>query len=362
MTRVRLKYVTADRDRHGNVRYYFRKRGIKIKTRLPGLPGSKEFMAAYEALLGGQPLPALTASKPLAERAAATTLRWLFQQYLASPEFKRLDVATRSKRDRILSTICALPLSDSNSRPVGDVAFADMTGKVIRRLRDRKADTPETANDWLKSMKAVFKWAVEVEHCERNPAREVPKFKTVTDGFHTWTLEEVVQFEAKHPIGSTARLALALLLYTGQRRSDVILFGPQHIKDGWLRLTQQKNRNVKPVTLEIPVLPTLAEILAASKSGHLTFLVSQFGKAFTNGGFGNRFRKWSNAAGLPHCSAHGLRKAGAVIAAENGATAAQLMAIFGWRDIKQAERYTRSADQKRLAGSSMHLIRASDKS
>lgn len=361
MARVRLKYVTTDRDRHGNLRYYFRKRGLTTKTRLPGSPGAKEFMAAYEALLDGQPLPAQASDKPLAERAAATTLRWLFHQYLASPEFKRLDAATRGKRDRILSAICALPISDTNPRPVADLPFADLTAKVIRRLRDRKADTPETANDWLKSMKVVFKWAVEVEHCDHNPAKDVPRFKSVTDGFHTWTLEEVAQFEAKHPIGSTARLALALLLYTGQRRSDVILFGPQHIKHGVLLFTQQKNRNVKPVTLEIPVLPVLAEIIGMSKSGHLTFLVSKFDKPFTNGGFGNRFRKWSNVAGLPHCSAHGLRKAGAVIAAENGATAAQLMAIFGWRDIKQAERYTRAADQRRLAGGAMHLIQ-SDKS
>jgi hypothetical protein len=35
--------------------------------------------------------------------------------------------------------------------------------------------------------------------------------------------EEVAQFEAQHPIGTKARLALALLLFIGHRRSDVIL-------------------------------------------------------------------------------------------------------------------------------------------
>jgi hypothetical protein len=58
--------------------------------------------------------------------------------------------------------------------------------------------------------------------------------------------------------------------------------------------------------------------------------------------------------------AHGLRKAGATIAAENGATAHQLMAIFGWDTLKQAEVHTKAANQKRLAENSMHLIEATE--
>jgi integrase len=358
MTRVRLRHVTADRDRHGNVRYYFRKRGLKSKIRLPALPGSEEFMRAYEALLAGRPLPQKNQNRPIAAKASSGSLRWLFDQYLAIPEFKQLDVKTRNNRNRILSTICALRISDTNPGLIGEVPFAELTTKHIRRIRDRKAETPQAANDWLKSLKVVFKWAVEAEFVMQNPAKDVPKIKAVTQGFHTWSIEDVTQFEATHPLGTMPRLALALLLYTGQRRSDVILFGPEHIRDGWLRFTQQKNRNLKPVALEIPVLPVLAGMIASTKSGPLTFLVSKLGKAFTHGGFGNRFREWCDLAGLPHCSAHGLRKAGATRAAENGATAPQLMAIFGWSDIKQAELYIRAAEQKRLAKDSMHLLHA----
>jgi len=46
MVTLRLRFVVSDRDRHGNVRYYFRRKGEK-KVRLPGVPGSKEFMDAY---------------------------------------------------------------------------------------------------------------------------------------------------------------------------------------------------------------------------------------------------------------------------------------------------------------------------
>ncbi len=151
-------------------------------------------------------------------------------------------------------------------------------------------------------------------------------------------------------------LALALLLFTGQRRSDVVRFGRQHVRDGWLTFTQAKNQNRKPVTLSIPVLPELQAVLDATPSTNMTFLVTQFGKPFTSNGFGNRFRKWCDEAELPHVSAHGLRKAGAVIAAENGATERQLMAIFGWTTMKEAARYRRAARQKVLAASAMPLL------
>ena len=51
----------------------------------------------------------------------------------------------------------------------------------------------------------------------------------------------------------------------------------------------------------------------------------------------------------PIARLHGLRKAGASIAAENGAAEHQLMAIFGWATSKEAERYTKAA-RKKIAG------------
>src|SRR5262249_44415223 len=111
-----------------------------------------------------------------------------------------------------------------------------------------------------------------------------------------------------------------------------------------------------PVRLELPILPALQSIIDASPTGDMTFLVTEFGKPFSAKGFGAKFRTWCDEAGLRHCTAHGLRKAGAVLAALNGATPHQLMAIFGWRTLKEAERYTRAADQKRLAAGAMPLL------
>jgi integrase len=226
-------------------------------------------------------------------------------------------------------------------------------------LRDRKAGLPEAGRARLKAISRVFDWALDarVAGIDRNPARDVRYPRTKADGgIHSWSVEEVAQFEAHHPIGTKARLALALLLFTGQRRSDVVLFGHQHIRDGNLRFTQQKNKGRRPVTLTLPVLPVLQEIIEATPTGESTFLITEFGKPFERAGFGNKFRQWCDEAGLQHCTAHGLRKAGAVIAAENGATAHQLKAIFGWSTLKQPELYTRSAEQKRLAADAMPLL------
>ena len=106
----------------------------------------------------------------------------------------------------------------------------------------------------------------------------------------------------------------------------------------------------------MPILPELEQILAASPVGNLVWLVTAFGKGHTSNGFGTWFRRRCDEAKLPQCSAHGLRKAGAARAAESGATANQLMAIFGWRTLKEAERYTKAAEQMRLAGSAMQLL------
>jgi len=151
------------------------------------------------------------------------------------------------------------------------------------------------------------------------------------------------------------------MLFTGQRRSDIIRFGKQHLKSGRLTFTQHKGRNRKPKRLTLPILPALQRIIDASPCGELTFLVNEWGRPFTDAGFGNWFRDRCVEAGVPG-RAHGLRKAGATIAANNGATSRQLMAIFGWDTFKEAERYTRGADQLRLAEAAMHMLEPPEQS
>src|SRR5262245_61609210 len=235
-----------------------------------------------------------------------------------------------------------------------------MEPRHVRALRDERADRPEAANAIVKALRQVYAFAAETGLVNRNPVRDVPYIKSGSQGFHSWTLEEVQRFEEQHPIGTKARLAMALLLYTGQRRSDVILFGRQHVRNNWLNFIQQKNRNRRPISLSIPVAPPLQSIIAASRCGDLTFLVTDFGRPFTPAGFGNKFRYWCDQAGLPHCSAHGLRKATAARLAELGASEHEIMAITGHQTSKEVARYTRAARQAILAEAAMARLSAGD--
>ncbi len=343
--RLTLKHLVEDVDRHGNVRLYVRRAG-KPKIRLRQTPGTREFMEEYWVATSDNPnLPQSTAKKihPIKNGS----FRWLCTQYFGSAQFKALAKRTQYVRRRVLERICAAD---------GDNPYAKLEARHIRKRRDDRADTPEAANAIVKALRQVFSFAVEYELAERNPASDVPYIKSGSQGHHSWTIDEVRQFEGRHPIGTKARLAQSILLYTGQRRSDIVRLGPQHTKNGWLTFTQAKNRERKPITLSIPILPELQSVMDATAVGNLAFLTTQFGKPFTSNGFGNWFRKRCDEAGLPHCSAHGLRKAGASIAAENGATERQLMAVFGWTTMKEAARYTRAARQKVLAASGIKLL------
>jgi len=294
----------------------------------------------------------------------ADTWRWVCVRYFAEcADFQRFDERTKRVRRGILESTFDEPIAPGASKFFRDIPLSKMGSDAIEVLRDRKLAFPEAANGRIKAIRGVFKWAIRRKGPDgnplvlNNPARDIPYLKSNNpSGYHTWTLEEVRQFEERHPLGTKARLALALLLFTGQRRSDITRLGRQHVREGKITLTQFKGRNRKPKRLVLPILSALQHAIDASPCGELAFLVNDLARPFTDAGFGNKFRKWCDQAGLEHCTAHGLRKAGATIAANNGATAHQLMAIFGWDTLRMAETYTRAADQRRLAEAAMHMI------
>jgi integrase len=224
-------------------------------------------------------------------------------------------------------------------------------------LRDRKADKPGAANNRLKYLSSMFSWAIERNPplLRSNPARDVKSKKYATEGFHSCSADEVRQFEERHPIGTKPRLAFALMYYLGVRRSDAVQLGRQHMRGGVMRFIPQKTRHRKMDAIELPIPSDLIEIIEATPSGAMTFLMTERGKPFTSNGFGNWFRDRCNDAGLPQCSSHGLRKARASILAERGATNRQLMAVFGWESETQATKYTKAPNRKRLAATAMRL-------
>lgn len=341
--RVPLKYICEDVDRHGNVRCYVRAPG-KRKVRIRALPGTPEFMEEYQAAIA----TAVEAPLRQADEAKRGSFRHLCIRYYSSATYKALDVSTRGWQRRALDEI---------AQDHGVKQVAAMQARHVRRLRDARAETPAAANQRLKALRALFSWANEAEETTVNPTIGVKKLKYRSDGHHTWTDEEIQKYYERHPLGSQARLALDLLRYTTGRREDGPRLGRQHIRDGRIRFRQAKNEHRNPIDIDIPLHPALAKSIAAANVGsNMTFLLTEFGRPFTANGFGNKFKDWCRQADLPHCSAHGVRKATSTQLAEAGATSHEIMAVTGHTSLKEVERYTKAASRKKTADSAMRKL------
>ena len=336
MPRPRPPYLRFERTRHGKIVWYVRKDdGPRIRIR--GEYGTAEFMAAYDVALRGE-----TSSAP---KVASGTLAWLIEQYQESGDWAKLSPASQSQRRNIFKVVC---------KTAGAKPYTSVTRQAIVAGRDRRKETPFAANDFLKAMRGLFAWATP-DYVKVNPTDGVEGLGHATAGFHVWCEDEVAAFEARWPIGTRERMALAILLYTGLRRGDAARLGRQHVKNGTITLRTEKTGAV--VTL--PILPQLAEVIDATKTGDMAFVSTMAGGAMTKESFGNWFRDACRAAGVPG-TAHGLRKLGATRAANNGATEAELEALFGWRGGRMASLYTRNANRAKLARGAVEKMAGQD--
>ena len=320
-------------NRHGDAVFYYRVPGAK-KVRLRGHPGSDEFMTAYNlAKAGERPKIEIGAS-----RTAPGTVNAALIAYYQSGAFGNLAESTRKSRRAILERF---------REKCGPLQIKTMPSTALQRIMDGLS--PLAARNWKKALRGFVDYCVANGLILHDPLAGIKLAKTKkSSGFHTWTVEEVAQFRTHHASGTKARLAMELLLQTGHARVDVVRMGRQHIKSGKLSMRRQKTG----VQFDIPLLPELvAEINLLPKSDQLAFLTTAKGQPFTAAGFGNWFRDRCNEAGLPQCSAHGLRKAAAVHHALRGATAPELMAWFGWKTIGEAQRYIEEANRIALAES-----------
>lgn len=328
--KVSLRYVHEYRDRHGKVRRYFRRPG-QLKIALRGEPGSTEFLAAYQAAQSGHKIE----RRPIGmDRSAPGTVGAAIAGYYQDAAFLALAPGTRRARRQLLERFRA---------EHGAKQLARMQQKhVAQQLGKLK---PFAARNWLKAVRGLMQFAVTTGLRPDDPTVGVKPIKVRAGTIHTWTEDEIAAYEHAFAVGGRPRLAMALLLYTAARRADAARLGPQHVRAGRIAYRQQKTGR----QLEIPIHPKLAEILNSTPSGHLTFLITPRGTPYTPAGFGNAMRKWCDEAGLPQCSAHGLRKAQARRLAEAGCSAHEIASITGHKTLAEVQRYADAADQARLA-------------
>jgi integrase len=349
------RFCTAELTRHGRIAIYFRQVGKTGRIRLRADPGSSEFHREYATLLDGE-----TPTPHWQQRRTSNpaTWRWLCEGYFSSTKFRDLQSRGQRIRRRQLERTWDEPISPGSELRFGECPLARFNAQSVRVLVDRKLQwgpedesggirvrtNSQAANSLLKYIRGVFEWGKN-EHAdlvERNWARDVAYFSCSSTGFHTWTLEEIAQFEERHPIGTRARLTLAVALYTTQRRGDLARLGTHLERNGLLVVEQEKNRRRKPITAFVPIAPTLREIIDASPTGARYYIVQEHvDRPYTKESLGNRFKEWCVEAALPHCSLHGLRKAGVIRLIQEDFTPHQIMAVTGHRTLKEIDRYAR---------------------
>jgi integrase len=327
-------------DRHGKLRVYFR-RGKGARVALPPEIGSPEFDAAYKAaLLGETPVKAAGG-----RRAQPGTIGALIASYLSSAKYAGLRATTKTGYRRRLEIL----RTKHGHRTLAGMTRAGIQSKILDPYNDR----PGEALSILKLLRILIRHAIEMDWLTRDPSFGIKRPKT--NEIYTWTEEEIAQFERRWPIGTKQRLAFALMLYTGQRRSDAHRMRWSDIGGDSIGVVQQKTR----AKLTIRLHANLREILQAHDRSQGPILATEAGPAFTVDGFSQFMRAAITAANLPlECQPHGLRKAAGRRLAEAGCTAHMIMAVLGHKTLAEAERYTRAADQARLAATAIERTEA----
>ncbi|MBK1793407.1 tyrosine-type recombinase/integrase [Devosia sp. WQ 349] len=334
--------VTEFKDRHGNWHVRFRAKG-RATYYFQHKPGTVEFEAELAACRSGVAAPKI-ASKTM--RATPGSMNALISIYYASPEFLGLKASTKAGYKGVLDRFRAI---------YGEALVTDFKRQSIKEILGTMADRPSAANHLLDRLKAIFGLAIDLEWRGDDPTISVKGYKIDGDGFHTWTEDQITQYEQAHGPGTKARRALYIALYAGQRRSDAVQMGKQNRRGNRIDVRQEKTG----AYLSIPLHPALAAELDAAPEGDLLYLMTEYGKPHSAKAFGNWFQKRVQEASLDGCTYHGLRKAAARRLAEAGCTNQQIKAITGHKTDREVSRYTAAADQITLSDQALVKLQQS---
>lgn len=330
------RYASAFKDRHGKERVRLRRTGWKTLY-ITDEPGTPEFTEVYRRWEQSAKIQAGS------ERAAPGSFDDLITRYYKSPLFTDLKPSTqgtyRGELERFRSKY-------------GSRRVATMTARNVAKLMENMGATKSAANNLKKRLSQLFDYAILLGLRRDNPAKPVKGYRIRGGGFKTWQEGQIETFEAAYPIGTRERLAFDLALYTAQRRSDICGMGPQHTEAGKIRVKQLKTDK----TLMIPIHPKLAQSIAASKTGHLAFIVSARGAPYTKESFGMWFGEACKAVGIDGYRLHGLRKAASRRMAELGLSNQLIKSITGHSSDSEVARYTRDAEQERMADLAMQIL------
>jgi integrase len=342
MTTVRLKYVNSFVDRHGRARFYFRVRGHRWPLPNPGTPG---FMAAYEACKARMATPAATARVIF----GPNTLGWAIERFLASGEYASRAAATR-RADR-----CIL---DELRRYAGGGLLRDLQARHVKNIRNHFRETFSNSTADVATAVLSVVWNFADEHLQldlnTNPTIGIRRLHKTRSEREPWPEEVMAAFDAN--AAPAMRLAFLLLLYTGQRRADVVKMKWSQFDGESIEVLQQKTGE----PLVIPCHKRLREGLERQPRNSEFILIGERGGPLVPESLSMAFRRTLRRAGITGYSVHGLRKNAGVALADAGCDMREIMAILGHRTFAMALHYTKRADQKRRARTAMDKWEAAE--
>jgi site-specific recombinase XerD len=169
------------------------------------------------------------AQKLAVAAVSSNTLEWLIERFEQSPAFLKNKPATLASYRCHLRRMKAV----AGSHPFRQMT-TDQTTQAHKAIA---AETPGQANNVLNLLRAVFNWAIEEKLMSSNPALGVKVGQYQVEPFHPWSEDEIAQYERTFPIGTNERVWLDVILYTGARRSDAVLFNDLMVRNGVLTFT-----------------------------------------------------------------------------------------------------------------------------
>jgi integrase len=336
------KYVVAilNRERARQVeRYYFRRRRGKA-IRLPGPPYSTAFLEAYAMALAGA-LPETAA--PIGEaRIAAGSVAALVAAFYKTASWQNLALDSR----RTIQ-----PVIERFRRQHGSKRVALLRQDHIALMLDEIAK-PSAKLKWLKAIRLLMRAAIPAM-IKDDPTAGIKVALPRSKGWHSWDDQQIEQYRAHWRIGTEARLVFEFALESYSRRSEIARLGPQHVRNGRIRIERIHGSRA----VNIPLTPELAAAIAAMPKTNLTFVADRRGKPLSPDALARQFAKWAKAAGLPdRCRLHGLKKGGMRRAAEAGISAHQLASLSGHKTLAMVQRYCDSVDREKLADAATEQI------
>ena len=344
--------VSSFTDRHGKLRWRWRKTGFDTYYfhNPPDTAGFKDELAACET---GAPIKAGEG------RCVPLSVGDLVSRYYGSANFNRGGPDDQRRRRLLIESFRQRFADDLVANFRWDhieAILADRAKKVVKGTRT--VGGPVAALNLRKQLRRLFSYAKRLGWVTDNPVDDAERISAPkTVGYYSWTEDDIARYQARHPLGTRARLALEIMLWTGQRRGDARLLGPEHLKNGQIVYRQGKTGTA----LWLPAAAQLVEAIdAMQRVGLRTFLVTEQGKPFSRAGFGNKMREWCDEAALPQCTAHGLRKAMARRLAEDHASQQAIKAVGGWKGDAEVAIYTAAADQRRLASAAVGRLSDAD--